>query len=260
MAETIDDNAKEGIEQDKKPDNKVKSALISGLEEIVEGTRTTANLGIAVAAPTIADTLTGGFDASSTAVAFYLGSSDRSSKSARQHSIIGTAFALFSKYTLTPIYSLGAYASAAFVPFWQLAANTFYMATDNIVKKKSLYIENFRKRWKDMSKKALLYLSIPTYLTQFLPGLLQIPSIALQSYIFKKYIAKDSESTAPKDKTPLYVAARNITKKVVYGTSQAAYAIGSTFYEKIKWFFSSAAKKASEAVQPQGTPATAGAH
>lgn len=46
----------------------------------------------------------------------------------------------------------------------------------------------------------------------------------------------------------------------VKGTSQAAYAIGSTFYEKIKGFFSSAAKKASEAVQPQGTPATAGAH
>lgn len=216
----LEQTAKTAPPQDKKAEKPV-SVWRSALEETVDAASSAVNAGIAVGLPLVADrgigsfSGMGGFGATSTSGAFYLGADDRSMKSARQHSIIGTVFAAFAKYTLAPIYALGAYASAPLIPLWQLAANAVYMGTDNIVKKKSLYIENFKKRFIDISKKAIKYLSIPTYLTQFLPGVLQIPSIALQSYIFKKYIARDKKSrTETKEKTTYRAAFRSLGEKI----------------------------------------------
>lgn len=221
---------KEEKAEEKKPVSITKSAL----EEIVDAAGKAANLGIVVGLPTVADfgigkfEGMGGFDARATSTAFYLGAPDKSLKSARNESIIGTAFAAFAKYTLSLIYALGAYVSAPLIPLWQIVANAVYMTTDNIVKKKSLYIENFKKRLTHISKKAIKYLSIPTYLTQFLPGILQIPSIALQSYIFKKYIiGEKKEKTKQKDKTPYHVAASNVINKTYGRITSAAYDLGS---------------------------------
>ena len=223
------------VNAQEKKEEKV-SVWKSGINEIIDGTRTATNLGIAAGLPIGTDILMGGVDASSTAAAFYLGARDKSSRSARLESIIGTAFAGFAKLTLGAISTLGAYSRAALIPPWQAAANAFYLTTDHIVKNKSLsgLGKKFKEKYMDITKKAILYLSIPTYLTTFLPGPLQIPSIALQSYIFRKFIAPDKkEPEKPKDKTPYLVAFGNVMGRTTKGLYEAVYTIGSTLKEKL---------------------------
>ena len=172
------DNKEEKKPEEKKEEKQPVSVWRSGLEEIIDGTRTATNLSIAVGLPLVADrAILGGVDAITTSAAFYLGARDKSSRSARLESIIGTAFAGFAKLTLGAISTLGVYARAALIPPWQAAANIFYLTTDHIVKNKSLsgLGKKFKEKYMDITKKAILYLSIPTYLTTFLPGPLEIP-------------------------------------------------------------------------------------
>ena len=245
MAETIDDITKTAPQQEKKEEPK--SILRSGLEEIAQGVGTATNLAVAGGFPLIADRGIGnfkgmgGFGATATSAGLYFGGEKKGSRSARLESIIGTTFAVFANYTFGPISTLGAYAKAALVPLWQLAANAFYMTTDHIVKKKTLsgIAENFKQNYKRITKKVLKYLTIPTYLTTFLPTLWQIPALALQAYVFKKYVAKDEKEKAEqKVKTPYYVATSRAIYKLGYNLFYApliaTQAIGSTLRDFFK--------------------------
>lgn len=242
MAETIDDIAKNAPHQEQKTKEKKQSVTQSALEEIVSGIGTGANLAAAGAVPWIADrgignfNGMGGFGATATSGALYAGADDKSSKSARNESIVGTLFAAFAKYTLGPISGLGAYAKAALIPLWQAAANAYYLTADHLVKNKKFsgLAKRFKEGYTKMTTKAIAFLSIPTYLTTFLPGIWQVPSIALQSYIFRKYIAPDKkEPKAEKDKTPYLVATSNVISKLgnrlIYSPLKALYEIGSGY-------------------------------
>ncbi len=232
MAQTIDQ--KISTPQPEEKDKATK--IISPLEEIAGAAKSIANIGIAAAAPLVADQYMGGYDAAATSAAFYLGEKDKSSRYARIASIAGASFAAFAKYTLGPISDLNVYARAALIPLWQAAANLYYIASDHILRKNSLsgITENFKQNYRKMTKKVILWLSIPTYLTTFLPGPWQIPSIAIQSYIFKKYIAGDGKETAKeKDKTPYSVVAANAIRRLGNGISglyRSIYDFGSTLF------------------------------
>ena len=227
-------------QQTKEEEKKPVSVTQSALEEIVSGVGTAANLAVAGGLPLVADRGIanfkgmGGFGATSTSAGLYFGGDKKGSRAARLESIVGTAFAVFANYTFGPISALGAYAKAALVPLWQLAANAFYMTTDHIVKKKTLsgLAENFKQNYKRITKKVLKYLTIPAYLATFLPLLAQIPALAVQAFVFKKYIADgEKEPKEEKDKTPYYVAASKVMYKLGYNLFYApliaTQAIGS---------------------------------
>src|SRR3989338_1860481 len=233
MAEDIGDKINATVQ----PASVQKKAEASGgtLEEIIGGVKKIANMGAAIALPLAADRGVGnfngmgGFGATATSAGLYLGSGDRSAKSARNKSIIGTLFALFANYTFTPISNLNIYARAALIPAWQLAANAYYMLTENIVERKKILIENFKDKYVKINKLAMAIISIPTYLTTFLPPLAQLPALALQAWAFKKFIVPD-EKTEPKDKTPYSAAAPSALGKFIGNTykivQDTGYALG----------------------------------
>ncbi len=180
----------------------------------------------------------GGVGARTTAAAYFLAADKKNSRTARLESIVGTAFAGFAHSTLGAISTVSAYARPPLIPLWSLVATGYYMTTDHIVKNKSLsgLVGKFKEHYKPVAKKALWWLTIPTYLTTFLPGLWQVPSIAVQGYIFRKYIAPHKkEPKEEKDKTPYPVAAFNVTSKLVRnsvkGFYDAVYAVGASLYK-----------------------------
>lgn len=235
MAQTLEQ--KVDAPQEKKEEKKPIGALESVINETFDLAKTTANLGIAVGLPYGADKYMSGLGARATAGAFYLASDDKSSKSARQESIVGTAFAAFAHYTMQAISATSAYAKAALVPLWVLGANAVYMASDHIVKEKSLrgLGTKFKDHYASVTKKVLKWLAIPTYLTTFLPGIWQVPSIAVQSYVFRKFIAPHKkEPKEVKDRTPYF---SNAIKKIGSATAspfKALYEISGGFYKPPK--------------------------
>ncbi|MBI2101208.1 hypothetical protein HYT53_01230 [Candidatus Woesearchaeota archaeon] len=233
MAEDIGDK----INPTAQPASVQKKAEASGgtLEEIIGGVKKVANMGAAIGLPLAADrgignfNGMGGFGATATSAGLYFGGNDRSSGSAARKSLIGTLFSIFAKYTFEPIGALNPYARAALIPAWQLAANAYYMLTENVIERKKLLIENFWDKYKKINKLAMAILSVPTYLTTFLPTLAQIPALALQAWVFKKFIVGD-EKTEPKDKTPYSVAAPSVLGKLVSNTyrimQETGYSLG----------------------------------
>ena len=260
MAEesNLEQTAKTAPQQDKK-EEKPKSVWRSALEEIADAGTKAAKLGLAFGIPYVADrgignfSGMGGYDASATSAAFYL--ADR--KNVVRKSIIGTAFAAFAKYTIGLISNLSSYvARATLVPAWQALANAYYITTKHLVEKKTLtgIVENFKQNYKRITKKAIYYLALPTLLTTFLPGPWQIPAIALQSYIFAKYIAPDEkDKSEEKEKTTYRAAFRSLGEKI----SKAFYSPlrGAEYFGRgIRNFYQSLNKKSTPA--PAAQPAT----
>lgn len=222
MAETLEQKAN-APQQDKSEGEKEKKKQVtqSALEEIAEGSGRLMRTATAVSLPVLADLTMGGFGATSTAGAFYLAEKRHPVKL----SLLGTAFAVFANYTLAPISAFGFYARAGAVAAWNLAATAYYMLT-----KKIIYRESFKGFWseyKGISKKVLAFLYLPTLLTTYLNLLWQVPAIALQGYLFKRFIAKDKKEPEQKDKTPYSAAIRNVSYRIF----NAPYDIGKAIYE-----------------------------
>ncbi|MBI2658035.1 hypothetical protein HYX08_05070 [Candidatus Woesearchaeota archaeon] len=122
--------------------------------------------------------------------------------------------------------------------------------------RKVVYGESFKGYWnefKGLTKKVMAFLYLPTLLTAYLNPLLQVPAIALQSYIFKKYIDPIKEKPKKeKDQPPYSVALGNVARKAGRGISDAIYGIGKSVGDKL---YSPAAKPA-----PKPGPAAAPAH
>lgn len=232
-ASQLEQIAKNAPQQEKKEEKPI-SVLESAINETFDFIKTGANACIAVGLPSGADKFMGGLGARATAGAFYLASDDKSSKSARKRSLVGTAFAAFAHYTLGPISALSAYARAALVPLWSLGATGFYMSTDHAVENKSLrgLGKKFRENYWPVAKKALWWLTLPTYLTTFLPGLWQVPSIAAQSYVFSKYIAPHKkEPKEEKARTPYISIGVKKIGSALLSPLKAVYEIGSNLYK-----------------------------
>lgn len=161
--------------------------------------------------------------------------------------------------------------------------NLAYYPIQYLIRKKT-----FRGMWTNLKKeyipslKRTLWLNALTstvmagVYTGAISGALLYPYFALSAIGYRVLMSSERVSYKKLGKalgytllSPVYVPYKILQgaatfAKPVYrsakGTAQTAYAIGKTLYEKISGFFTSTAKKASEAVQPQGTPATAGAH
>lgn len=227
--------AKNASQQEKKEEKPI-SPLRSFVAETGDLTSKVLNAGIAISLPYGADKFMGGLGARATSGAFYLASDDKSSKSARQESMVGAAFAAFAHYTMQAISAASAYARAALVLPWQAAANAYYMTTDHLVKEKSFrgLGKKFKEHYMPALKKVIKWLAIPTFFTTYLPVPWQVPSIAAQSFVFRKYIMPSKkEPKEEKDKTTYRAATSNVIKRLgskLVSPLKAVYEIGSNLY------------------------------
>lgn len=174
-----------------------------------------------------------------------------------ESSLVGTAitapvYAMYSLVNKIPtdtalgiVAKAGAWGGLAYPAFIGGYQSVDYLIKNRTFKGLGTYLkENYWKTLK-FSWKYLLPLSL---LNIFLvPPFLQIPVGAALSYAFalfgapKKGELKEEEK---RDKTPYYLAVYNAGSKLaknIKGTFEAAYAIGSTLYEKISNFFKTAA-------------------
>ena len=123
---------------------------------------------------------------------------------------------------------------------WVFGANAFYMAEDHLIKEKSpkgLY-KKLKENYLNIIKKAFMLPAPLNILSAlFLPQQYMVASAAVTGYLFRRFVAggKGEEQT---DKTPYYIAAPNVAKKLVRNTAKgfydSIYAIGSSISDLYK--------------------------
>ena len=203
-------------QQEKKAEKPV-SVLESAIKETFDAIKTGANLGIAAAAPAAGYALTGNAGVLATSAAYIAATKGKKdSKIIRNESLSGSIFGTFAHYTLAPLKYLGNLGKVAYMSIWPFAANAFYFGEDHLIKKaspKGLY-KKFKEDYWPVTKKTfktVVPLNIASAL--FLPQQYMVASIAVASYIFRRFVAggKGEEQT---DKTSYLATASTGIKKI----------------------------------------------
>lgn len=226
--------AKTAPEEEKKEEKKPQSLLESVINECTDAIKAGANLGIAAAAPAAGFALTGNLGVVATSAAYVAGTKGKKdSKTIRNESLSGAIFGTFAHYTLAPLKYLGNLGKIVYMGIWPFAANSFYMAEDHLIKEKSpkgLY-KKFKEKFWDINKKAyksVVPLNIAAAL--LLPQQFMVASIAVASYIFRRFVA-GGEGKEHEDKRPYYVAASSAIGRglsnLFWAPLRATEAIGS---------------------------------
>ena len=213
------------------------------------------NLGIGVAAPAAGYALTGNPGVIATSTSYVLGTrGGKSSKVIRNESLSGTIFGTFAHYTLEPMRNLGKMLKAAYTASWLFLANGFYISQDNLIKNQSpkgLYKklkENYFPLLKRVYKSTgpLVILS-----SMFVPQAYMVASIAVTSYIFRRFVRKGNDEEHV-DKTSYMASASNLAgrffKNIFSYVYQGAYGTGGA----LRSIFSVGKPKAAEAPVSHG--------
>ncbi|MEK6946461.1 MAG: hypothetical protein AABX32_02540 [Nanoarchaeota archaeon] len=217
-------------------EQKPKSTLESVINEAIGAAKSGINLGIAALAPATGYVLTGNPGVLANSASFVLGTRGRKSpETIRNESLSGAVFGTFGHYTGLPLRNMTSpLQKLAYMVPWVVGANAFYMGEDYLIKNKSpkgMYKKFKENYWPVVKRAFLLPAPINILSAMFLPQKYFLYTLALATFLFRRFVVKD-KGEEQTDKTPYPVAAANVSYKLIRNTTKGLtdtiYAFGKT--------------------------------
>lgn len=210
--EQIVDAPKQGKNEEKQT-----GVLESVLGEISDATKAVANLSVGIAVPAAGYALTGDAGVLATSTSFVAATKGKKdSKTIRNESLSGAIFGTFAHYVLGPLKYLTDIGKIAYMSLFPLAANSFYMAEEHLIKNlsiKGLYQKFKDNYWTSIKKTFKSIVPLNMTFALLLPQQYMVGAIAVASFIFRRFVVGGKRQEY-EDKRPYLVAASSGIGKI----------------------------------------------